>query len=227
MFGALAFGSNLFVLGFVKQFPVLDYFRVASRAYLFVLIPVVIYFSLGLNEVAKKLSSNKRIKKIVVVLVMVFFIAENVSFPLMAYSYKEFVVPPASYINFFKKFQERSVVTDIPSDYRAKLPQSEALWTYSRDAIYMNWQSYHGQIVTAGINGYLPKSRLEMDEIIHDLPTDHSVERLISKGVNYLIFHKKMILFDSEDILESLRAQPKFFLEFEDESLAIFKVLSR
>jgi hypothetical protein len=225
LFFILSLGTNAFDLGEATAIPFVTYFRVASRAYLFALIPLTVFFAIGLEVILSRGEIFRRGFGVACVLLLSLLIfAENVPFPLMSYDYRNILTPPAGYIEFFRNLPTRQVVVDLPSDYQALLPQSGSLWTYSRDALYMNWQTYHKQIIVGGINSYLPSSRIEVDRYIKELPDKSAIQYLKRRGVQYLIFHKEFILFPREDIFDGLKRSHDLVLEFEAPNLAVFKL---
>ncbi|MES2963858.1 MAG: hypothetical protein V4760_08200 [Bdellovibrionota bacterium] len=224
-FGALAFGSNLFDFESIVALPFGTFFRVASRAHLFALIAISVFFAIGVEKVIFVLGKKSRwATKWVPLAIGVFFILENVPFPMIGYDYTGLLEPAASYSKFFEKFPERQVVADVPSDYQARLPQTAPVWTYSRDALYMNWQTYHRQIIIGGINSYLPKTRLEADELIQKLPDSEALAGLRKLSVGWIVFHKKFVLFERENVLDGLEKAEGLKKEFEDADLAIFRL---
>ncbi|MEK7357643.1 MAG: hypothetical protein AAB250_14425, partial [Bdellovibrionota bacterium] len=225
VFLALAFGTNLFALEGIAEIPFGTYFRVASRAYLFSLLAGFVYFAVGTDFLTEQVRRRwGRVAAGVPVVIGLAFVVENVPFPLPSYDYATTLEPVESYRKFFEKFEERKIVADLPSDYQARLPQSDSLWTYSRDALYMNWQAYHRQIIVGGINSYLPRSRISVDGMIQRLPAPEAIAGLKEFGVEFLVFHKKFILFPNEDVLSGLKASSAAKLEFEDGDLAIFSI---
>lgn len=225
IFLILSFGTTLFEFELISSVPLGNYFRVASRAYLFSLLALTVFFAIGMEKIVSFFQYRFKLRPALIALAVVtMFLIENLSFPLLSYHYGDMLFPKDSYTNFFRNFNNRKIILDLPSDYRARLPQEGPIWTYSRDALYMNWQSYHKQIILGGINGYLPASRLVVDELSKNLPKKDAIDKLKEIGLEYLVFHKQLVLFPGENILNDLKGSTLLNVEFEDDEIAVVKI---
>lgn len=230
IFTVLSFGANIPFLELIQKIPLGQYFRVPLRFYLFSIMSMSIYFSIGVEYLSNRIILNKQYFKNNVILFSIFLIymAENAPFPMHGYEFSKLILPSKSYVEFFKKFNGRKIILDLPtlSNYPSwRVDDSKALWFYNREMLYMNWVTAHGQIVVGGVNGYLPKSRVRVDEIVQQLPGVQAFVELKKIGINYLVFHKKLILAPEENILATLKSSAYLKLSQEDDDLAIFKLL--
>lgn len=228
VFVSLAFGRNLFAYDSIEALPLGTYFRVASRAYLFALIPFTAFFAIGLEGLIDRWSRRPKWSSVAIPIgVALVFIVENVPFPMPSYDYDGMLEPVDSYVKFFDRFPERQVVLDLPSTYKSFLPQDGSLWTYSRDALYMNWQTYHKQIIVGGINGYTPKSRIEVEAIFEKLPSMEAIEGLMKYGIRFVVCHKKYVLQSQDFVIERFETADGMKLEYSDEDVAIYRLIGR
>ena len=142
---ALAFGNNLPGFALLVAMPFGSYFRVASRFYLFALIPAAVLAAAGAQTVSDRVDSSwPRRGRWVLGALGLLFVAENVPFPLPRFDYGDLIAPPPLYVGFFAAHGGRAVIADLPSTYLARLPDTVPVWTYSRDILYMNWQTPDG-----------------------------------------------------------------------------------
>ena len=151
------------------------------------------------------------------------------SWPLFGYEYASILEPSFEFSTFFKDNPKRKVILDIPSTLLFKSTQSvnsgDRLWFFSREAFYMNWQTYHKQIIVGGANGYIPRWRLEVETAVDELPSPRAIDYLKKLGVEYIVFHKNMILFPDEDILPELKRSGRLRLATEGKSEVIFEII--
>jgi hypothetical protein len=148
---------------------------------------------------------------------------ENVPFPLASFAAP--CQPPDEYIDFFRDRREVTTVLDIPTNtgigyYR----DDEDIFEWNREAIYMNWQTYHRQNIFNGVNSYFPRSRFDVQRHIYRLPSPAAIRTLQEFGMEYIVFHKNLILHHTENILAQLKQSPLLISRFESENLAILQV---
>jgi hypothetical protein len=229
VFFILSFGANLPLLEAGQKLPFLQYLRVPSRYYLISLIALTVFAASGMDGVFGKIGSrNRLIGAGVAALIGLGFIVENVPFPLFGYEYQSLLTPSQDYLGFFKPFQGRQILLDLPSTIRF-LPGHPAtpgarLWFFSREIIYMNWQTYHRQIIAGGANGYVSKTRVEVEDLVQRLPERQALIGLKNIGIRFLVFHKDLVLDPVDDNLSNLRASSNLKLTFEGDREAIFEI---
>lgn len=96
------------------------------------------------------------------------------------------------------------------------------LFHYTRDTIYMNWQTQHKQNIVGGVNGYLPVSRLIYDRWLEDLPGERAIEWLRGQGVDYIVFHPSMLLPGETDIRPQLANSPHLRQVYSGNQITVF-----
>lgn len=227
----LAFGSNVPGLAQMREVPYLSYLRVPSRFYLVSLLAASIFFAIGAEGLRSRLKiETKRMVTIFVLVIGTAFIVENVPFPLFGYEYASLLEPSPSYAGFLREYgaQKKRIVLDLPSTVRFLPSQSvdtaNRLWFFTREIIYMNWQTYHRQLIAGGANGYVSRKRMEVEDWTRRLPDPGALAELENLGVSLLVFHKNLVLFPDEDILTSLKESKHLKLVSETDREAIFEI---
>ena len=100
------------------------------------------------------------------------------------------------------------------------------LYHYNREAIYMNWQTQHHQNIIGGVNGYYPVSRLIYDRWLEDLPDDHAIEWLRQQGVDFIVYHRNMLLPGETDIVPQLAQSPLLREVFSGKQITVFSFVN-
>jgi hypothetical protein len=229
VFFALSFGVHFPPVAAALKLPLAFYFRVPLRFLLVALIPAAVFFSFGLKEIRDRARKHgKRLAELVPAAITLLVLLENVPVRLTGFRLGELLVPPEAYTRFFSGFARPQVVLDVPStcfyprDGRAN--ESALFWFYSRDILYMNWQSYHHQPILGGVNSYVPRSRAELDREIQAIPAPDALKKVREAGGSYIVFHKKMVIHEGEDVLEKMKHAPGLSLKLENDDIAIFEV---
>jgi hypothetical protein len=227
-FGPLIKVSNVvfpnFLYPLYQNIELMSYVRIPSRFFLL--------YQLGLFLFAGKFFEFLLIKKgkldlpkIIVPFLFFFIVLENIPFSFL--KFKNFMNPPKSYGEFFKDKKD-SIVLNLPSNLGLYFfGENENFFSYSRESIYMNWQTYLENNIVNGTHGYIPKTRLNLQTMINKIHQEKEVDRLKKNfNVNYIVFFKKMILSESESLIleKSLKPNSKMTLSFENDELAIFNI---
>ena len=225
VFLTLSLGVHLPGFEALMRIPAGAYFRVPVRFLLFALMPLVLYGAIGLSKVQRALPGKRGIGAAAAAAALV--ILENAPFPLQGFPARDLLAPPASYVEFFRGRSEPAIVVDLPSScfYRdGDRPDEGGLWFYNRDILYMNWQPIHRQIIAGGVNSYVSRARAELDPELQRVPEREALRKLRSVGVEYVVFHKKLVLLPDEDILARLRSSSDLVQRLDDERIAIFEI---
>jgi hypothetical protein len=129
-------------------------------------------------------------------------------------------------VEYFKKFEDRKIVLDLPSAILGLPPpqDSNGLWYCNREHFYMNYQTQHKQIIVGGINGYVSTARLGLDRWISKLPEGQAIGAIKAMGVQYIVFHKRLIMISSEDILAGLQSSQRLKQVANTDDLSIFEI---
>lgn len=230
----LSFGSNVPVLGELRAIPYLSYLRVPSRFYLVTLMILSIFFAIGVEASWRRKFAGRASQLAVLFSLVVAgaFVAENVPFPLFGYEYRSVLEPSETYERVLLEAEQakgrRLIVLDLPSTTQFLPSQSvntaDRMWFFTREVVYMNWQTYHRQIIVGGANGYVSKARMEVEGMVRRLPERESLADLRKMGVDLLVFHKGLVLFPDEEILVRLKTAAGLKLVQETEREAIFEI---
>lgn len=163
---------------------------------------------------------------------------ENIPFPLPAFAAAPYAAPSRDYVEFLRGLarpdsgrdatpaEERMpVILDLPSAIGYGGALVGDLFPQNRELIYMNWQTYHRQNVVNGLNGYLPRSRVEMQKAIDALPDPGAFATLRRLGVRYLALHPDLVLDGSElRMLAAVRRAPSVRLVFAARRLVVLRL---
>ena len=205
-------------------FPILKYLRVPLRAYALFIFAISILAAFGMKAIIPKIKF-KGFKSLILLIVCFIFFLENIPMPLQAYNIENYDRIPAEYANFFKN-TENKIILDLPSRGINNFDISQRdLFHYNREIIYMNWQNQHKQNIFNGVNGYFPKKRSEIQKIVNQLPNTTALASLKNMGLDYIVFHKDMVLSPDEDILESLKKIKQSDQVLDTERLTIFRLI--
>ncbi|MFC2169807.1 carbohydrate binding domain-containing protein [Acidobacteriota bacterium] len=202
--------------------------RVPSRAFLLSIFALAMFASYGLLHLkGKKVFKFNLRLPFLVVCSSLFYLVENIPFPFDSFKAKEYQKAPSEYIEYFKDM-DGTIVLDLPSDIGLYFGRDkDDLFPYNREIIYMNWQTQHHQNILNGVNGYFPRSRIEVQKLIYELPENEKViYRLVHDyDLDYIVFHKNMIVYpDEPGILQRLLNYHSLNKIHDSESLTIFRI---
>lgn len=102
--------------------------------------------------------------------------------------------------------------------------EDQNLTPYIREAVYMNWQTVHRRNIAGGCNGYFPTPRLIFDRWLYDLPSERVLRWLRENGVDYLAFHKQMVMPGEEGLLQDLIRSPYLQTVFTSDQTVVFQL---
>lgn len=97
------------------------------------------------------------------------------------------------------------------------------LFEYNRELIYAYYQTMHRMNTVNGVNGYFPMPRMLFQYHLEKLPEEDSVKWLKNNKVDYLVYHKNMVIKRDMISQEELFQSPCLQLVQENKSNIIFK----
>ncbi len=221
--------------------PLVRLFRVPVRAFAMTLASVSIAAGFGWLCLLRRLERVPRLRlrpiawlAIAVVVVGI----ENIPFPLPAFGAARHAAPSPEYVAFLKDLPRNDgddgivaaaeripVILDLPSAIGYGGALVGDLFPQNRELIYMNWQTYHRQNIVNGLNGYLPRSRVELQEAIDALPDEEAFTSLWRRGVRYLALHFDMVLNGTElHTLAAIRKAPSVRLVYAARGLLLLRL---
>ena len=228
----LALGPVIFVGG--SMVPNLTYpayrwldaagvLRVPCRAFSFSVLAVVLAAAIGLERVAAapaRQTGPRRRAAFAVATVAV--LLENVPWPLKSFAGAELARPEPLVLAYFAG-KRGHVVLDLPSRPGGALfRDSEDLFEWNRELIYMNRQTYHRQNVVNGVHGYFPRTRLQVQKMIDALPAPEAFSRLRALGVDRLVYHRALELPWERGLYRKLAASPELVTLASSPEVTIF-----
>jgi hypothetical protein len=209
-----------------KVFPWISFLRVPLRAFFMCSFALSILGAFGVVSLfAFFRLEQKKVMFIFMAVILCIHFIENKPKELESFSAALYHRAPNAYLEYFEN-KPSAVVLDLPSVIDISFKNSSKdLFEYNREAIYMNWQTQHHLNIVGGVNGYFPKTRMIVEKCIKRLPESDSIAELREMGIEYLVFHKTMVLQGEEGWLAALR-KSNFILEevFDNEQMTIFKI---
>src|SRR5207244_1625853 len=145
--------------------------RVPSRAFALSVLAVVLAAAIGMARLraSSALQARPR-RRLVFAVLTAAVLLENVPVPLKTFAGARLATPERLVLDFFGG-QRGYVLLDLPSRPGGALYQdSQDLFEWNREIIYMNRQTYHRQNVVNGVHGYFPRTRLDAQRLVDALP---------------------------------------------------------
>jgi hypothetical protein len=206
---------------FVPGFHV---FRIPGRAFALALLALAVCAAKGLELLRERFGGAAGRAVATSLFVGAMVVVENVPFPMRSFEAAAYVTPPPDYLRFLAA-QHDAVVLNLPSGIGYGLAGSaDDLYVFNRELIYMNWQTYHGQSIVNGVNGYIPRSRIAVQKLIARLPNAEAIAGLGRMGVGFVAFNKGVLLPGDAALLPGLQRAPTLQQVLDSETTAIFRV---
>jgi hypothetical protein len=209
---------------FYEWVPGFHVFRIPGRAFALTLLGLVVGAARGLERLLERYGIGGWRYAAVILLAGAIVVVENVPFPMRSFAGAAYVSPPPDYRRFFSA-QPGAVVLNLPSGIGYGLAGSaDDLYVFNRELIYMNWQTYTGQSIVNGVNGYIPRSRIEVQKLIARLPSEEAVAGLARMGVGFIAFNKDLLLPGEAAMLPALRRARSLEPVLDSEATVVFRV---
>lgn len=143
----------------------------------------------------------------VLLLVCMVYVVENVPFKAPKYDASGYVYPDKEYMDALTK-EEGIVLLELPSAVYTRGEWPRGLNEFSREYIYMFWQTKHNQNLVNGCNGFLPVTRLVVDDLLCRMVDDNTLSSLCNlHGINRVVFHKNLTLQEDDPRIQSYLGQ--------------------
>ncbi|PYQ12201.1 MAG: hypothetical protein DMF80_18845 [Acidobacteria bacterium] len=200
-------------------------FRIPGRAFALALLALDVGAARGIERLQQRCRAGSGPRAAALALLLAAaVVVENVPFPMRSFAGAAYVRPPADYERFFAA-QRGAVILNLPSGIGYGLAGSaDDLYVFDRELIYMNWQTYHGQSIVNGVNGYIPWSRIGVQKLTARLPSEEAVVGLARLGVGFVAFNKGLVLPGEGPSLAQLRRTPRLEPVLESADTAVFRV---
>ncbi len=198
--------------------------RVPARAFAFALLPVVLLASIGLERIGASRKLDRPWKRFLLFgLVTAAVLAENVPSPLKSFAGRSLATPEPLVLEFFAGTRG-SVILDLPSRLGGALfRDSSDLFEWNREIIYMNRQTYHLQSTVNGVHGYFPRSRLRVQRLIEELPSQEALKELREIGVKFIVYHRTLELPWEAGLYRKLEGSPDLVAVESSPEVTIFR----
>lgn len=154
------------------------------------------------------------------------FIVENVPFPFEKYNSRQYIVDGNPYPHIVPSPGKNAVVLELPSslDFSSN-DLGKPLNLFSREYLYMYWQSKHRQHSLNGAVAFFSPQRLQNAALTASLPNTRALHTLIeTNGIDFIIYHPRLVLPYETPYLEFLLASPRLVLVEANQYFYIFKV---
>lgn len=177
----------------------------------------------GLLWLARK---SRMALPVLVLVASTFFIIENVPFPFETYGSSEFVVDEEVMYPEIERATEPKVLLELPSslDFGAH-DFGKPVNQFTREYIYMYWQSKHSQHILNGGVAFFPPQRMENAKLIAALSSLAELDELIvANGIDYIVYHPKLLLPADKDVLPLLMSSERLKLSTPNTDYFMFEV---
>jgi hypothetical protein len=222
-----SFPTPLFPL--YEHFEPVRLFRVPLRGYFLCVVALGLLAARGTDRLIAAVGRDRpRWARWLPWALCALFVVENVPFPLQRFEGRALAEPPAALQKRLGRESGAAVLLHLPS--RIGLGYAGAaddLFELNREIVYMNWQTYLGQPTMNGVNGYLPRTRVEVQRWIERLPEDAALDALLEMcdGVPlWIVFHERMLLAGEKSVLAGLRESPRLRAAWSEDGDHAFEV---
>jgi hypothetical protein len=156
------------------------------------------------------------------------FILENIPFPFEKYESRQYIVDGNPYTEIVKS-DSLVVVLELPSSLNFDNDDlGKPFNQFSREYIYMYWQSKHKQYSLNGAVAFFPPKRLANAKLTEKLPDAEALREVVfANGVNYLVYHIGLELPDEVSTLDLLNNCDYLERVTSTDSYQIFKVMGK
>jgi hypothetical protein len=208
---------------FYETVPLLSFLRIPLRAFFLTILSLSFFSAFGLEYLFNKINHLKT-TYFVAIIIYAFFFIENMPMTLKRYPTFSLEKMPPYYLNVLRKYRPFAVL-NLPSYIRFDFLDSEKdFYSFNREILYMNWQTKFPHHTPNGVNGYVPKFRMKLQNIIMRLPSENSLRELSNKGINYLLIHKKLFLNKGEQSFFNFSSSKALKLIEESSEHKLFKI---
>lgn len=153
------------------------------------------------------------------------FVLENVPFPFEKYESKQYIVEVNPYAAIGTN-DSLAVVLSLPSTLNFDNDDlGKPFNQFSREYIYMYWQSKHKQHSLNGAVAFFSPKRLLNASFTEMLPNTEVLERLIrDNNISYIVYHPYLELPNEEPYLDFLKESALLQLIDDSSTNKVFKV---
>ncbi len=224
-----------------SNFVLFQVVRISYRGYLISVLALSVITVLGLNKSLTHVGKTKQM--LILGTIIIIHLLENVPYPFPLANHDKVkneihtkagielpdgykathLKPDDKMIEMVRQSTDKnSVILCLPSNrlFGGQL----GMFTFNRELIYMNHQTYFKRNIFNGVHGYFPKSRIEIQKHIEQLPSREALEQLRDAGMTHIIFYKNMVLDENDKHLHELKELKKINTFEETQSHVIFEM---
>ena len=198
----LSLGPSIFIFGFkipspvailYEWVPLSSFLRVPLRAFFITLISLCFFACFSFKFIFELGEKSKILSAFLLILFMSGYFIENIPYPLKKYPTFSLEKPPSYYERIDKVYRPQ-VLLNLPSLIRFDFLDSENdLYSFNREILYMNWQTKLSHNIVNGVNGYIPKKRLQLQSLLYNLKSLSSLGQLKKMGIDMILIHKNLL----------------------------------
>ncbi|MFP4475987.1 MAG: hypothetical protein ACLFOY_10555 [Desulfatibacillaceae bacterium] len=202
--------------------PFLEFLRVPLRAHFLSLVGICVLAALCLDPLLARMGRRASASALFA-LVLAVHLVENVPVPPASYAYYP---APRAMVDFFSGMRGK-IVLHMPSYHINEVEgDHNDLFYYNREFVYMNWQCRHRQHVLNGVNGYIPVSRMAIQNAIERLPSPEAFLAMGRERPDYVVYHENMELpADRANVARLFRLSSHLEPVLEKDGMTIYKVV--
>lgn len=210
-------------LGWLYQITDLGaYVRHPARMFFITILMLGMFSAYGVKVIA---AYAKVPTAVVLLLASMLFVLENMPFPFEKFSSRQYITAGNHY-TAISHGDSLAVVLELPSSLNfSHNDLGKPFNQFSREYIYMYWQSKHRQHSLNGAVAFFPPVRLQNAALTEKLPSAAALEQLISQnGIDYIVYHPELKL-PTEANIEAFLTQSKFLELIQNtKTFKVFKV---
>ncbi len=215
----ISFGNYEIIspLHILQQYiPITKYLRVNLRSYVFFVLGITILAGFGVKIIISQSKTlNHKLPSILFLVISLFVVAENISWPLNYYETIKYPSIPKGYTEYFE---------DKPDVLILDLPFNSTRWPgYLDEVLYMNWQTKHKRNIIGGVLSYYPPSRIEAQKNADLLPEINAIKYFRKIGVTHFVLHNYRNLYTNYQDYKWLKETPLLQSVLENDDISIYK----
>lgn len=188
-------------------------FRITSRGFFIAL------FGLSILATSGFITLKKARMFIPLLVLPLFTLAENISWPMHTYDHQEVVNPDTDLIEYLATRDETEVILSLPSN----------LFDYEgthREYVYMYWQYYHGHNTLNCSLGFFPTTRTRVNDLLGEgeVQKDDLRTLIEENDVSAIVFHRDLADGQHQNTLHALQDSEFLKEELNTERSILFRV---
>lgn len=198
------------------------FIRHPARMFFITMLMLGLFAGYGIKVIAK----YTKLPAVAVLMVSLsVYVVENVPFPFEKYQSAPYLVDGNPYPEVVAA-DSLSVVLELPSTLDFTNDDlGKPFNQFSREYIYMYWQSKHKQYCLNGAVAFFPPERLHNAMLTQNITEDNALEELIRRnGIDYIVYHPELELPNEVSYLTFLQKSPQLKLITDKNVFKVFEV---